>query len=172
MVEGDDCMIMQPYNQKLNSTICYQLIVINVERERSKIISLKLCLSWTPPYLTQFSISGHPPPLSLLITLVALHFNTFLLFFFMHIIYNFSIFYINLEFLEWYHLLCTPPLPQYHSIITLGANPPPLSVSNMIFEHSQKGTAKNTRDSWRSHRRLPQDSPCADPFSQITNNTR
>ena len=60
---------------------------------------------------------------------------------------------------------------QYHSIITLGANPLP-SVSDMIFERSQNGRAKNTRDSWRSHRRLPQDSPCADPFSQITNNTR
>ena len=75
MVEGDDCMIMQPYNQKLNSTICYQLIVINVERERSKIISLKLCLSWTPPlshsiltfgslppHITQLSLSKPTPP--------------------------------------------------------------------------------------------------------------
>ena len=105
------------HNQKLNSTICYRRIVI-VERERSKIISLKLCLSWTTPPISlnsQFRVT--PPLLSLLITLAALHIDTFLLFFYAYYLQFLYFFYLILSF--WSDITYCVPSPQislnYHS---------------------------------------------------------
>ena len=66
-------------------------------RDSSNIISLKFCLSWTPPLShSVITFGSNPPPyLSLFITLIALRFDPFLC-----ILLHFSIFYINLEYLE------------------------------------------------------------------------
>ena len=71
-----------------------------------------------PPHLTQFSISGHPPPLlSLLITLAALHIDTFLLFFYAYYLQFLYFFYLILSF--WSDITYCVPSPQislnYHS---------------------------------------------------------
>ena len=104
-------------------------------RERSNIISLKFCLSWTPPISLNyhFRVSlPHYHSLSLASHCILTHFYAF----FMRFVYCFSIFWYEYWIVWVVSLTVQSPHPPISVNYYSRSQPRPLLVSDMICERS------------------------------------